>query len=45
MICSICGATLTMRFFPIKEWICPYCGYENDPDDIPYQDQEDKGND
>ena len=45
MICSYCGTTLELRFFPVKRWICPTCGQENDPDDVPYQEQEDKGND
>lgn len=42
MICEACGTTLVLRFFPVKEWICPCCGHENDPDDVPYQEQEDK---
>lgn len=33
------------RFFPAGAWVCPACGYENDTDDIPYEEQEDKGND
>lgn len=40
MICSVCGTTLELRFFPKKSWICPTCGYENDPDDITESDND-----
>ena len=45
MICSACGTTMELRFFPVKEWVCPQCGHPNDPDDIPYEDDDDDARD
>ena len=40
MICPICGTSLTLRFFPMRKWICPACGHENDPDDVEKEERE-----